>query len=92
MAKKVSKWAIEENNGHMWVYFILSALQWLPTKQRRLKGQAKDILCRWCLSGEEDNLDHLTQCPANSPIRGKRVSNHDCVLGNTPGMEKSHHR
>ena len=34
MEKKVFRWAAQGNNGHMWTYFILAALQWLPTKSR----------------------------------------------------------
>jgi hypothetical protein len=59
MEKKVFRWAAQGNNGHMWTYFILAALQWLPTKSRKLKGQVgKDTLCRLCLQLQEDNTSH----------------------------------
>ena len=65
MEKKVFRWAAQENNGHMWTYFILAALQWLPTKSRKLKGQiGKDTLCRLCLQLQEDNMSHMLVCPA----------------------------
>jgi hypothetical protein len=63
-SKKVWKWAIELRNGHIWTYFMLSALQWLPTKARRYKGQKKDIRCRNCLLGMIDDQHHLLTCPA----------------------------
>jgi hypothetical protein len=63
-SKKVWRWAIELRNGHIWTYFILSALQWLPTKARRYKGQNKDIRCRNCLLGMTDDQQHLLTCPA----------------------------
>ena len=65
MEKKVFRWACLENNGRMWVYFILASLQWLPTKSRKLKGQVeKDVNCRLCLQLEEDNMSHMQVCPA----------------------------
>jgi len=65
MEKKVFRWACQENNGHMWAYFVLAALQWLPTKSRKLKGQkGKDVICRLCLRLQEDNMSHLLVCPA----------------------------
>ena len=65
MEKKVFRWACLENNGHMWTYFILASLQWLPTKSRKLKGQVeKDVTCRLCLQLEEDNMSHMRVCPA----------------------------
>ena len=65
MEKKVFRWACQENNGHMWTFFILSALQWLPTKSRKLKGQLeKDVTCRLCLQLQEDDMSHMLVCPA----------------------------
>ena len=64
MAKNVALWAVTENNPHMWGYFVLAALQWLPTKSRKLKNQQKDTVCRLCLQGEQDDLHHITCCPA----------------------------
>ena len=63
-AKKVWKWAIELRNGHIWTFFILSALQWLPTKARKYKGQNKDVRCNNCLLGVKDDLSHILVCPA----------------------------
>jgi ribonuclease HI len=63
-SKKVWKWSIELRNGHIWTFFILSSLQWLPTKARRFKGQNKDLRCRNCLLGAVDEISHLSTCPA----------------------------
>jgi ribonuclease HI len=65
MEKKVFRWACQENSGHMWIYFVLAALQWLPTKARKLKGQiGKDVKCGLCLQLQEDNISHMLVCPA----------------------------
>jgi len=64
LAKKVTRWAIAENNPQMWSYFMLAALQWLPTKCRKLVNQNKDTTCRLCLQGKLDDLEHMTCCPA----------------------------
>ena len=50
-AKKVWQWAVELKDGRIWTFYILSALQWLPTKARQLKGQERDTRCQNCLLG-----------------------------------------
>ena len=76
-AKRVWKWSIEAGEGHAWLYYIFGVCQWLPVNHRVHYSSKDDDKvdngtdrkndlrkCVLCLTGDVENAEHLTRCPA----------------------------
>jgi hypothetical protein len=66
-AKRVWKWAVSANDGKAWIYYIYAACQWLPTNRRLYYNDKSPYgrqKCQLCLSGNNETMQHIWECPA----------------------------
>jgi len=63
--RKAWKWAVENRDGRIWLYFIFGVLQRLPTQYCVNRHRnTEERFCLLCQSTEVENMDHLWTCPA----------------------------